>query len=193
VYYGYGDMAKYLFLQLGVIWVLGCGFGFCGAFMVGKSRGGRAAERFVRVTMIVFWVGIAGIVGYSLISGELIRFLRTYGFGPIIEMLLLAAGDIFIMWFMGKQYANSRIAIDEKFGSKEAFDAAKAEAKRAGQEAYEKALRGTVSRFRVSENFDGTNDTDGLDPRVKPEDDTVGVEDDVVGSENSMVEVESGE
>jgi uncharacterized membrane protein len=141
VYFGNMSMSGYLFLKLGLVWVLGVSLlGFSGAFVVGWRRGGRAAERYTKVTLAVFLTVLLLIAIYALLSTELTRFLGTFGPAPLLEMLIMAFGCVFIMWFMATQYSRSRIAIDERFGSKEALTAAKETAKRAQQEAFCQAL-----------------------------------------------------
>jgi hypothetical protein len=140
VYFGYGDISSYRFLQAGVFWVLACSLAFCVAFIIGARRGGRAAARYVTTSGWVFVAGMVAIAAWALISGQLGDFVLAFGVGVLIELLMFAAGCIGIMWFMPMQYARSRILIDEKFGSREALRRAKEDAKRAQEAAYRASL-----------------------------------------------------
>jgi hypothetical protein len=138
--YANGDLTQYLFLQMGVVWVLGVSLLYGGAMVVGARAGGRAAAKYTKVLTGVFFVGIVAIAGHGYFSGELARFWALFGAMTLFELLLLGAGCVWLMWYMATSYANSRIAQDEKFGSKAAYLRAKAEAKLAQAQARRDAL-----------------------------------------------------
>ena len=129
--HGYAGMASFVSLQMGLVWVIGCILLFVGAYLIGSKKGGRAAAKYTAAITLFFLVGFASIVGYAYFTGEAQLFLETYTPAVVIEMMILALGCVWIMWFMATQYSRGRIAIDERFGSKENYLRAKEAAKRA--------------------------------------------------------------
>ena len=129
--HGYAGMASFVALQMGLVWVIGCILLFVGAYLIGSKKGGRAAAKYTAVVTLFFLIGFASIVGYAYFTGEAQLFLETYTPAVVIEMMILALGCVWIMWFMATQYSRGRIAIDERFGSKENYLRAKEAAKRA--------------------------------------------------------------
>ena len=129
--HGYAGMASFVSLQMGLVWVVGCILLFAGAYLIGSKKGGRAAAKYTATITLFFLVGFAAILAYAYIIGEAQLFLETYTPAVVIEMMLLALGCVWIMWFMATQYSRGRIAIDERFGSKENYLRAKEAAKRA--------------------------------------------------------------
>ena len=129
--HGYAGMANFVFLQMGLTWVIGCTILFAGAYLMGSMRGGRAAAKYTAIMTWMFLLGFAGIIAFAYFTGEAQPFLQNYGYAVIIEMMLLSLGCVWIMWFMATQYSRGRIAIDERFGSKDNYLRAKEAAKRA--------------------------------------------------------------
>ena len=129
--HGYAGMANFVFLQMGLTWVIGCTILFAGAYLMGSMKGGRAAAKYTAIMTWMFLLGFAGIIAYAYFTGEAQPFLQNYGYAVIIEMMLLSLGCVWIMWFMATQYSRGRIAIDERFGSKDNYLRAKEAAKRA--------------------------------------------------------------
>ena len=131
--HGYTGMASFVSLQMGLVWVIGCVILFTGAYIVGATKGGRAAAKYTALTTWFFLIGFVAIVSYAYVIGEARRFLEDYPYTVAIEMFLLALGCVWIMWFMATQYSRGRIAIDERFGSKENYLRAKEAAKNASK------------------------------------------------------------
>jgi len=129
----YAGMVAFVSLQLAVVWALGCIILYIGTYLMGSKKGGRAAAKYTALITWVFVVGFALIVGYGFFSGEIALFIERYRYAVLIEMVLLTLGCVWIMWFMATQYSRGRIAIDERFGSKENYLRAKEAAKRAGR------------------------------------------------------------
>ena len=130
---GYAGMADFVSLQMGLIWVVGCVLLYVGTYLVGSKKGGRAAAKYTATVTWFFLVGLVGIIGFAFFIREASVFFESYPYTVIVEMLLLALGCVWIMWFMATQYSRGRIAIDERFGSKENYLRAKEAAKRASR------------------------------------------------------------
>lgn len=134
--YGYQAMATLPFLTIGFICVALGALGFGITFALGPIKGGRFALKFSRVWAALTGVAISLTALFAYFTGQLTIFLKSYGYSPLLEMVVLAAGWIVIMWFMATQYATGRIALDEKFGTKENRAKAIEDAKHAQQEHY---------------------------------------------------------
>jgi len=102
--FGFTSLASFGFLALGFWVVMIVGLGLCLVYVVGSSRGKRAAELWVRLCMVTLALGGAATVGWALASGQWQRFMLTYGFGPLGEMFMLAALFLGSMWFMALRY-----------------------------------------------------------------------------------------
>lgn len=139
--YGYLGMSTMLFLQLGFVWVTLCALAYTGAFLIGPRKGGHTALKYTNLLTIVFIAGLAAIAGVGYLSGDLERFLVSWGIAPLLEMSILAFGWVGVMWFMAVQYGRGRIALDERFGSVERRRAAMQAAKEAQQRVYAQALQ----------------------------------------------------
>ncbi|MCL2745676.1 MAG: hypothetical protein FWE48_01095 [Coriobacteriia bacterium] len=139
--HGYAGMASFVSLQMGLVWVIGSVILFAGAYLIGSTKGGRAAAKYTATITWFFVVGFAAIVGYAYFVGEAQRFLENYPYTVAIEMFLLALGCVWIMWFMATQYSRGRIAIDERFGSKENYLRAKEAAKRASRDTLQQGMQ----------------------------------------------------
>ncbi|MCL2379933.1 MAG: hypothetical protein FWC81_04025 [Coriobacteriia bacterium] len=129
--YGYAEMMGFFFIQVGLVWVVGCTLLLAGAYLAGSRKGGRAAAKYTALMTWIFLLGMLAIVGISFFTQDIQRFIEIYNYSILVEMVLLAMGCVWIMWFMATQYARGRIAIDERFGSKENYLRAKEAAKRA--------------------------------------------------------------
>lgn len=108
------SISNLLFLQLGVVWFLAMGFVYCGTYIVGAIKTGRAARAFHRYISIIFLSGAALIAGQGLISGELQALIVAYGLATLFEMLLLGFGWVALMWFLSAAYANEKAWKEER-------------------------------------------------------------------------------
>ncbi|MCL2679922.1 MAG: hypothetical protein FWF11_00370 [Coriobacteriia bacterium] len=180
---GFAGMASFHFILIGFVWVVGCAILFAGAYLVGARNGGRAAAKYTVLMTWIFLGGIIVIAAYAFISQEIQGFIETYNYSILIELVLLAMGCVWIMWFMATQYARGRIAIDERFGSKENYLLAKEAAKRAARgEIVEHLpvpvdttagdLSGISATFPAvttgTDTFDLTNSMPVVDPALAP-------------------------
>ena len=149
--HGYAGMAEFAFLQMGLTWVIGCIILFAGAYLMGSTKGGRAAAKYTAIMTWIFLVGFAAIAAFAFFTGDAQRFLQDFSYAVIIEMLLLSLGCVWIMWFMATQYSRGRIAIDERFGSKENYLRAKEAAKRASRGDFQQVAQTGVAAAPAGE------------------------------------------
>lgn len=102
--FGLVSLATYGFLAAGFWVVMTVGVGLCLVYVVGHARGKRAAEAWVRLCIVTLVVGGLGTLTWAVLSGQWQRFMLTFGFGPLGEMLMLAALFLGTMWFMALRY-----------------------------------------------------------------------------------------
>jgi len=140
MYFGLQTISDFTFVSIGFLFVATGAMGFVTTFFLGSSKGGRTALAFSRIWAVWVILSLIGTIIYAIASGQWTLFLRVFGWGPLIEMSVLAFGWIAIFWFMATQYAIGRINLDEKFfGSKERREEIIEEAKRAQREVYRRA------------------------------------------------------
>jgi len=116
MYFGFQSMTEFPFLTVGFFLTMVGALGFGAAFMLGLYKGGLAALKFTRIWVYLIAAALIFTVVYAMVSGQWKLFLIEFGFGPLVEMGVLAVGFIAIMWFMAYQYAMGRIDLDERFG-----------------------------------------------------------------------------
>jgi len=116
MYFGFQALSQFSFVTIGFYLTMIGAFGFCLAFLIGRSTGGRDALRFTRWWALAVLGSILATILFAVLAGQWSRFLIEYGVGPLAEMGVLAAGWLLIMWFMATQYALGRIDLDDKFG-----------------------------------------------------------------------------
>lgn len=102
--YGLGSLANYRFLLFGFWVVMSVGLGLCLVYVVGATRGKRAAQLWVNACVATLALGGMATVSWAVASGEWQRFMLTFGFGPLAEMLMLAALFLGTVWFMALRY-----------------------------------------------------------------------------------------
>jgi Zn-dependent protease with chaperone function len=117
MYFGLQSLSDFPFVTVGFFIVAIGAMGFVATFILGPSKGGHAALKFSRIWAVIVVTSVVSVVLYALATLQWQKFLRVFGFGPLLEMGVLAFGWIIIMWFMATQYAIGRITLDEKFGS----------------------------------------------------------------------------
>jgi hypothetical protein len=116
MYFGFQSMTEFSFITIGFIIVMAGALGFGIAFAIGRATGGREALRFTRWWALAIAAALAATVLFAAVTRQWSLFLLDFGAGPLIEMGVLAAGWLLIMWFMATQYAIGRIDLDDRFG-----------------------------------------------------------------------------
>lgn len=106
MYFGFASLASYRFLAAGfwVVMVTALGLGL--VYAVGNSRGQAAARTWIGACMIVLAAGGIADIAWAVISGQWALFMARFGFGPLAEMIMLAAMLIGTMWWMAVRYAD---------------------------------------------------------------------------------------
>jgi hypothetical protein len=104
VYFGYAGLARYTFLAVGFWVVMVGGIAFALVFAVGPTRGKRAARMWTDLCVLLTVLGAASDVAWAIASGEWRSFVANYGWGPLIEMAVLAVLFLGTMWFMAIRY-----------------------------------------------------------------------------------------
>jgi len=102
--FGLGSLATFGFLGVGFWVVITVGVGLCLVYVVGPARGKRAAERWISLCLAVLAIGGIGTLTWAVLSGQWQRFMLTFGFGPLGEMLMLATLFLGTLWFMALRY-----------------------------------------------------------------------------------------
>jgi len=104
VYFGYAGLSRYTFLAVGFWVVMVSGFAFALVYAVGHTRGKRAARQWTSLCVALALLGGAADVAWAVLTGEWRLFVANYGYGPILEMVVLAALFLGTMWFMAIRY-----------------------------------------------------------------------------------------
>ena len=84
--------------------VMAVGIALALVYAVGAKKGKRAAQMWTDVCVAALALGAVGVIAWALASGQLRSFLVQFGYGPLFEMLVLAALFIGSMWFMAVRY-----------------------------------------------------------------------------------------
>jgi hypothetical protein len=104
VYFGYAGLARYSFLGIGFWVVMVSGVAFALVYAVGSTRGKRAARLWTDLCVLLVVLGSVADLGWAVLTHELHSFLATYGWAPLVEMVVLAALFLGTMWFMAIRY-----------------------------------------------------------------------------------------
>ncbi|NTU72280.1 MAG: hypothetical protein HGB10_10765 [Coriobacteriia bacterium] len=102
--FGYGQMATYGFIGVGFWIVLAVALGLCLTFPLGSARGRVAAQRWVNGCVLLLVLGGIADIAWAVISGQWSAFMLQFGFGPLAEMMVLAALFVGTMWWMAIRY-----------------------------------------------------------------------------------------
>ena len=104
MYFGLTPLANYGFVGAGfwVVMVAGLGLGL--VYVVGSSRGKRAAQMWVSSCVLLLGVGAVSDIVWAVLSGQWRSFMVQFGFGTLLEMFMLAVLFIGTMWFMAVRY-----------------------------------------------------------------------------------------
>lgn len=101
-----GDLSRYTFLPVGFWVVVVAAVAFALVYAVGPTRGKRAARMWVDSSLGLALLGAAADIVWALESGEVLRFVRTYGLVPIVGMLAFFALVLGIMRYMAIRYTD---------------------------------------------------------------------------------------
>ncbi|MCL2818472.1 MAG: hypothetical protein FWD41_01890 [Actinomycetia bacterium] len=118
MYFGLESISDFPFVSVGFLFVMTGALGYGATYALGLTRGGRAALKFSRLWTLWTAATLGATVLYAVLSTQWSLFIREFGYGPLIEMAVLAVGFLLIMWFMATQYARGRIDLDERFGKR---------------------------------------------------------------------------
>jgi len=116
MYFGLQSIGRYSFVTIGFFLVMIGALGFGLTFLIGRSESGRSALRFTRWWALAVVSSLCATILFALIAGQWRLFLYEFGYGPLVEMAILAGGWLLIMWFMATKYALGRIDLDDRFG-----------------------------------------------------------------------------
>lgn len=119
---GSGTLVTQLFIQLGFVWFLLCGLLYGLTFLIGWKRGGVAAYRFKRNFSYVWLIGSLVLAAYGYFSGEMAAFVRGWGWGAMLDVVMLGLGWVGTMWWMATSYSNSRMLSDNESRLRELAD-----------------------------------------------------------------------
>jgi hypothetical protein len=109
VYFGYGQIWRFAFVPVAFAIVMAAFVALCLVYAVGASKGGRAAGRYLTVTTAVFAAASVVTLLWALISGQFAGFLGAYGWGPIVELSMLALLCLGSMGFMAGAYVRTKV------------------------------------------------------------------------------------
>jgi len=104
MYFGLASLPTYSFVGIGFWVVMAAGLGLGTTFPIGKSRGRRAATRWINGCLLILVLGGAVDVALAAVSGQWQRFMLQFGFGPLAEMAVLATLFVGTMWWMAMRY-----------------------------------------------------------------------------------------
>ncbi len=104
MYFGYAQLSRYTFVGIGFWLVLAVGFAFTLVYVVGSTKGKRAAHMWTDACLLTVVVGGILDIVWAVASGEWRSFMRTIGVLPLVEMALLGLLFIGTMWFMAVRY-----------------------------------------------------------------------------------------
>jgi hypothetical protein len=104
VEFGYAGFSRFTFLGSGFWIVLVSALAFVLVFAVGSRRGKQAARAWTNTCVTLSLGGFALDLLYAAGTGELRRFLSYYGWGPLVEMAILALLFLGTLWFMAIRY-----------------------------------------------------------------------------------------
>lgn len=102
--FGFASFSDYRFLGAGFWVVMVTGVGLALVYVVGATRGRRAAQQWIDACMLVLAVGGIVDIVWALVSGQWRSFMVQFGFAPLAEMMLLGALFIGTMWWMAVRY-----------------------------------------------------------------------------------------
>lgn len=102
--FGYASISEFTFIAAGFWVVIAVAFGLGLVYVVGATRGKRAAQLWVDLCVGALAVGTIADLAWAVGSGQWARFMREFGFSSLVELLVLAFLLLFTMWFMAVQY-----------------------------------------------------------------------------------------
>lgn len=104
MYFGMTSLSRFGFIGAGFWVVMVTAFALGLVYVVGSSRGRVAAQQWLSACMLLLGVGGIADISWALVSGQWRAFMVQFGFGALLEMLVLAALFIGTMWFMAVRY-----------------------------------------------------------------------------------------
>jgi hypothetical protein len=107
VYFGYLSLQSFSFLAAGFWVVMVSGVGLILVYAVGTYRGKRAARLWTRACISVLAIGLAVDIVFAVVTKEWEAFMLAYGFGSLLEMVVLGLLFVGSMWFMALRYTQS--------------------------------------------------------------------------------------
>lgn len=104
MYFGLLPLSAYPFLLVGFWIVMIVALALCLVYVVGSTRGKRAAQMWTDACVGTFLLGSMADVVWAVFSGQWRSFMLQFGLGPLSDMVMLAVFLIGIMWFMAIRY-----------------------------------------------------------------------------------------
>ena len=104
MYFGLLPLSAYPFLLVGFLIVMVVGLSLCLVYLVGSSRGKRAAQMWTDACAGTLILASVADVVWAVFSGQWRSFMLQFGFGPLTEMVVLGALFVGTMWFMAIRY-----------------------------------------------------------------------------------------
>lgn len=108
MYFGYGQIGQFTFVPVGFVIVMATSVALGLVYAVGATRGPEAARRYTNVVAALFVALAAADLVWAAVSGDFVSFLVAYGWGPLVEMWVLALLCVGSLWFMAVSYVNSK-------------------------------------------------------------------------------------
>lgn len=108
MYYGYDLMWTLTFVPVGFLIVMVASIAYCLVYVVGATRGGAAAARYLKACTISLLLASVADVVYALASGDAQTFLAWYGVWPLLEMAVLGVMCVGSLWFMAVAYVRGK-------------------------------------------------------------------------------------
>ena len=99
-------LSDFTFIGAGFWIVMVVAFAFVLVYAVGAARGKRAAYLWTSACVAALVIGSAADIAWAAFAGEGRRFLDVFGWGPLVEMSVLAALLLGSMWFMAIRYTD---------------------------------------------------------------------------------------
>lgn len=119
MYFGYGQIWLFAFVPVGFAIVMAASVALGFVFLVGPRRGGRAAVRYTSSVLGAFVLLSALDVAWATVTGRLAAFARAYGYGPLLEMIVLALLCVGSLGLMAMSYATTKAAEKAQEGERE--------------------------------------------------------------------------
>lgn len=108
MYFGYGQIWQFTFVPAGFAIVMATSVALGLVYAVGAKWGKEPARRYTNLVAGTFIALAVADLLLAALSGSLERFLIAYGWGPLVEMIVLAMLCVGSLWFMAVSYVTSK-------------------------------------------------------------------------------------